>query len=123
MSGSNMHHAWNDVFRRGGLGLTGGRVWLLILSETGLKTSEVAARLDFDRGTARRHLNRLKDHDMCSKAGHPAQWSGRERDLYEVALELGTAAYSEIARQRHATQRKGYHSYLDWRRRRDNKPL
>ena len=113
-----MHHLLNDVFRRAGLGPTAKRIWLLILKEPDQSTTEIAIRFGFDRSTALRNLKRLEEYRLSARVGYPPRWSGLDRDLLEVAIELGTAGATEAACQRHNQERRNYQEYLESHRRR-----
>jgi len=109
----------HDAFGARALGKTACWLWGLLLSapRPGLFLAEVTG---MERGTVERNLSRLSEHGLALKVG--SGWARLERDLDEVARELGTAGMAERRRDQHRSQREGWGSYVERQRRRGRNP-
>jgi hypothetical protein len=105
-----------DVWRaHPGLGKTCGRVWQLL---EGATENEIASARGVKVGAIRKQLNRLREVRLafCDDAG---RWHRTERELDDVARELGVYGAGTTQRQRHDEERDAY----DFARRMRSAPI
>lgn len=95
-----------DVFRRGALSRTAGRVWLAIL-ENPLTPAQLAARLNVrSAGTIRKALKALEAHHLARRVDRA--WIGEDADrahLERIAEKCATRGKAAQRRDRHKQER------------------
>jgi hypothetical protein len=109
----------HDAFGARALGKGACWLWGLLLA-TPRPSAFLAEVTGMDRRTAERKLSRLGEHGLALKVG--SGWARLERDLDEVARELGTAGKAERRRDQHRSQREGWGQYVERQRRRGRDP-
>lgn len=100
--------AFADVFRRGALSRTAGRVWLAIL-ENPLTPAQIAARLNVRNvGTVRKALTQLAAHNLARRVERA--WIGENADaaqLERIAEKCATRGKAAQRKERHKQERAG----------------
>lgn len=95
-----------DVFRRGALSRTAGRVWLVIL-ENPLTVAQIAARLNVrSAGTIRKALTQLAAHHLARRVDRA--WIGERADpaqLERIADKCATRGKAAQRKERHKQER------------------
>lgn len=95
-----------DVFRRGALSRTAGRVWLLIL-ENPLTAAQIAARLNVRSvGTVRKALAKLEAHNLARRVDRA--WIGESAEpaqLERIAEKCATRGKAAQRKERHKQER------------------
>jgi len=97
--------AFADVFRRGALSRTAGRVWLVILGKP-LRAAQIAARLHQNVGTIRKALAKLAAHNLARCVD--GVWLGENADtaqLERIADNYATRFKAQRRRERHKHER------------------
>jgi hypothetical protein len=101
----------HDVWRHHGLGHSSSLVWLELDAHRGMGKREIAAIRHLTTQTIRHHLAKLQMHGLvgCDQFG---LWRRVERNLDEVASELGTYGASGHQRHRHHLEREVFSDAL-----------
>lgn len=100
--------AGHDVFRnRGGLGKATELVWRLCDRRVGRTTTEIAAERGITSRAVRFHLRKLRNYRLTA-LDRNGRWRQTDRDLDELARELGVANATAIQKRRHEEDRMDY---------------
>ena len=109
MTVSEVETRAGDVFRQGGLAISARRIWLFLRDHDGMEAIEIRDRIGVSKSTVHRRLNDLKRVGLARSSGHPMKWFFVDRDLNEVATELGIDGAESRQRLRHQKDREGYY--------------
>jgi DNA-binding MarR family transcriptional regulator len=101
----------HDVWRYQALGHSTSLVWLELDPYRGRAAQEVARIRDLTVQTVRHHLAKLQKHGLVRR-GAGELWLRVERDLDEVASELGTRGNGQRQRNRHVRERELFFNQL-----------
>jgi DNA-binding transcriptional ArsR family regulator len=93
-----------DVWRWSALGKVAKRLWDAMEGQT---TRELTRAFGSSLRTVQRHLRKLKDKRL-SEQSKDGRWHRLERDLVELAKELGVAGDGSRQRERHLFERLLY---------------
>jgi hypothetical protein len=86
-------------------------VWETLGRVAPTTVADLARAAGRHRNPARKALRKLAEHGLASKDGD--RWVWRERDLDELAAELGAGQLRERRRQRYAADREGHQRHLE----------
>lgn len=100
-------HSFRDVFTRGGLSNSAGRVWRLVL-EKPRTVKQIAKRANMQPPTVRRALAKLAQNDLARRVGK-GYWIGENADadkLNAIAKTRGTLGKTAKRKARHVLERQ-----------------
>jgi predicted transcriptional regulator len=101
----------HDVFRWGsGLGHTAGEVWRNLRTDEPITAVELTDIVDVHKSTTHRCLRKLREVGMAARTRDG--WVRVERDLDEVAVELGVDGKTDQQRWVHELERDNWERYL-----------
>lgn len=100
-----------DTFASRGLGAAGARILATLRASDRMTSRDLAAATGLHCSTVRRRLRQLEAVQLAVCLGD-GEWAGVERDLAEVAAEVGTSGAAERRRTRHRLDRLGYRAVL-----------
>lgn len=82
----------------------------MFLSEhDGVTAIDLVGQLGFHKSTVHRRLNDLQSAGLARSEGRPMRWFFVDRDLGEVAVQLGVDGAEDRQRLRHETERASYY--------------
>jgi DNA-binding MarR family transcriptional regulator len=96
----------HDVWRQHGLGKGAQRIFDVI-SQKKSGAAEIASLFNITPRAVYQHLRKLREAGLAESTD--GVWSATDKNLDDVARELGTAGTGLAQRRRHAQQRDAYH--------------